>query len=70
MIKKIFFFFFLLNFFNYSHASIKNKIISNFENINNISFNFKQTINEKNEEGNCVIQYPKKIYCKYNLRRF
>ena len=66
MIKKIILFFFLLNLFNYSSASIENKIINNFKKINNISFNFRQTINDKNEEGNCIIQYPKKIYCKYN----
>ena len=66
MIKKIFLFFFLFNFFNYSYASVENKIINNFKKINNISFNFKQTINDKIEEGNCIIQYPKKIYCKYN----
>ncbi len=66
MIKKIIFFFFLINFFNYSHASVENKIINNFKKINNISFNFKQIIDEKTEEGNCIIQYPKKIYCKYN----
>ena len=66
MIKKIFFIFFLLNFFNYSYASIEDKIINNFKKINNISFNFKQTINDKIEEGNCIIQYPKKINCKYN----
>ena len=66
MIKKIFLIFFLLNFFNYSYASIEDKIINNFKKINNISFNFKQTINDKIEEGNCIIQYPKKINCKYN----
>tara|TARA_B100000427_G_scaffold225905_1_gene189482 strand:- start:30 stop:587 length:558 start_codon:yes stop_codon:yes gene_type:complete len=66
MIKKIFLFFFLFNFLNYSYASVENKIINNFKKINNISFNFKQTINDKVEEGNCTIQYPKKINCKYN----
>ena len=66
MIKKILFFFFLLNFFNYSYSAIENKIINNFKKINNISFNFKQIIDEKTEEGNCIIQYPKKINCKYN----
>ena len=45
----------------------KNKIINNFEKINNISFNFKQTINDKIEEGNCIIQYPKKINCVLQL---
>ena len=70
MIKKIFLFFFLFNFLNHSYASVENKIINNFEKINNISFNFKQTINDKIEEGNCIIQYPKKINCKYdNLKK-
>ena len=66
MIKKILCFFLFLNFFNYSYASVENKIINNFKKINNISFSFKQTINDKIEEGNCIIQYPKKINCKYN----
>ena len=66
MILRAFIFFFLLNFFNFSYASVENKIISNFKKINNISFKFKQTINDKIEEGNCTIQYPKKINCKYN----
>ena len=66
MIKKIFLFFFLINFFNYCYASVEKKIISNFQQINNISFKFKQIINDKTEEGNCIIQYPKKINCKYD----
>ena len=32
----------------------------------NLTFNFKQTIGEKTEEGNCTIEYPKKIFCLYN----
>ena len=47
-------------------AATKEKIISNFQKIQNISFKFKQTIGEKTEEGDCIIQYPKKIYCIYN----
>ena len=66
MIKKILLLFFLLGFLNHSYAAVENKIINNFKKINNISFNFKQTINDKVEEGNCIIQYPKKINCKYN----
>ena len=66
MIKKILCFFLFLNFFNYSYASVENKIINNFKKIDNISFNFKQIINDKIEEGNCIIQYPKKIYCNYD----
>ena len=67
MLKKILLiFFFLLNIVEYSHASVKDKIINNLIKINNLSFNFKQTIDEKTEEGNCIIEYPKKIFCSYN----
>ena len=67
MIKKIFILLiiFILNTTNL-FASTKEKIILNFQKIQNISFKFKQTIGEKTEEGNCIIQYPKKIYCIYN----
>ena len=66
MIKKIIFFFFLINLFNNSTAAVKNEIIKNFKKINNISFDFKQNIDDKKEEGQCIIQYPKKIHCNYN----
>ena len=66
MKKKIILFFFFLNLFNYCYGSTKIEIINNLKNINNISFDFKQNINDKIEEGNCIIKYPKKIYCNYN----
>ena len=67
MLKKIILtFFFLLNFIEPLYASVKNEIINNLIKINNLSFNFKQTIDEKTEEGNCIIEYPKKIFCSYN----
>ena len=31
-----------------------------------MSFNFEQNINGKVETGNCIIQYPKKMFCEYN----
>ncbi len=49
-------------------ANDKNTIIQNLKNINNLSFNFEQNINGKIENGNCTIEYPKKIYCKYDLK--
>ena len=63
--KKIINIIILFNFFfiSYANASIKNNIISKFQNIQNLSFKFKQNINEKIETGNCIIKYPKKIYC-------
>ena len=33
---------------------------------NNLSFNFIQTIENKNENGKCIIKYPKKIWCRYD----
>mgnify|MGYP003348851907 CR=1 FL=1 len=31
----------------------------------NLDFNFEQNINGKIENGNCTIEYPKKIFCEY-----
>jgi len=62
--------FFILGFYNYAHPSTKEKIISKIEQTKNLSFNFIQTIDEKTEEGNCIIKYSKKIYCEYdNLKK-
>jgi outer membrane lipoprotein-sorting protein len=49
-----------------SKAEIKEKIIENLENIENLEFKFEQNINGKIENGICTIKYPKKIYCKYS----
>ena len=57
----------IINFQSYALANIKEKIIKNLENTDNLSFNFEQNINDKIENGKCIIQYPKKINCKYNL---
>tara|TARA_B110000971_G_C19782804_1_gene396125 strand:- start:63 stop:617 length:555 start_codon:yes stop_codon:yes gene_type:complete len=58
--------FFILNFYTPVFSSPKEKIISQIKITNNLSFNFIQTINGKNENGKCIINYPKKIWCKYN----
>jgi len=49
----------------YSYADNKDKIIENLQNTESLNFKFEQNINGKIENGNCTIQYPKKIYCKY-----
>jgi outer membrane lipoprotein-sorting protein len=64
--KKILLIFLLINFNNVALSSIKENIINNLLNTKNLSFNFEQNINGKVETGNCVIEYPKKIYCKYD----
>ncbi len=66
--KKYYFIFFLVFLYNEADASIKKNIIYNLLNIENISFNFEQNINGKIEVGNCLIKYPKKIFCKYKLK--
>ena len=65
MMSRILIIFFILNFYNPVYSSIKEKIISQLQLTNNLSFNFIQTIDNKNEKGKCIIKYPKKIYCKY-----
>ena len=62
---KFFFILIYLILFTYSHADNKDKIIKNLQNTESLNFKFEQNINGKIENGNCTIQYPKKIYCKY-----
>tara|TARA_B100000767_G_scaffold117180_1_gene111864 strand:+ start:22 stop:570 length:549 start_codon:yes stop_codon:yes gene_type:complete len=65
MLKKFFFLFFII-FLTNSSANNKEKIIENLKNIKNLNFKFEQDTNGKIETGNCTIEYPKKIYCKYS----
>ena len=46
-------------------ASNKEKIVKNLKGIKNLDFRFEQNINGKIENGNCTIEYPKKIFCEY-----
>ena len=57
----IFFFILTLN----SNAEIKKNIIKNLRETNNLDFKFEQNINGKIENGNCTIEYPRKIFCEY-----
>ena len=64
--KKILIFFLIINFKNVAQGLVNDKIINNLQNINNLSFEFEQNINGKIESGNCIIEYSKKIFCKYD----
>ena len=57
----IIFFFLTFN----ANAEINEKIIQNLKNTINLNFQFEQNVNGKIENGNCTIEYPKKIYCEY-----
>ena len=64
MVKYLYLLFFLF-FITTSNADNTESIINNLKNIENINFKFEQNINEKIEKGNCIVQYPKKIFCEY-----
>ena len=64
MLKYLFVLFFLI-FITNGNTSNKDKIIENLKNTRNLDFNFEQNINGKIENGNCTIEYPKKIFCAY-----
>ena len=68
--KRIFIFLFIFLFaIKPLHASIKEKIILNLKNTNNLTFKFEQKINDLFERGECTVKYPKKIYCIYNNKK-
>ena len=59
----------ILLFFSFylpANSSSKDRIISQMKLTNNLSFNFIQTINDESEDGKCIIEYPKKIFCEYS----
>ena len=59
---------FLVSLSNQVYANNKNQIIYKLENTSNLNFDFEQNINGKVELGNCTIQYPKKMFCKYDKK--
>ena len=64
MLKYLVIFIFLI-LITKSSGSNKEQIIKNLNNTKNLNFNFEQNINGKIENGNCTIEYPKKIFCEY-----
>jgi outer membrane lipoprotein-sorting protein len=64
MLKYLYTFIFIF-LANNTNASNKENIINNLKNTQNINFEFEQNINKKIEKGNCIIKYPKKIFCEY-----
>ena len=62
MIRIVFIFYFLISS---AYADNREKIIERLKNTSSLNFEFEQNINGKIENGNCIIKYPKKIFCKY-----
>ena len=65
---RFFLLFFLISLSNQVFANNKDKIIDKLKNTSNLNFDFEQNINGKIELGNCTIQYPKKMFCKYDKK--
>ena len=55
---------FLLFSFNLS-ANEKTKIISQLKILNSLEFTFNQIINDKSEQGSCLLEFPGKLKCEY-----
>jgi|TARA_B110000037_G_scaffold217324_1_gene278122 outer membrane lipoprotein-sorting protein len=64
MLKYSYIFIFIFLTTNTS-ANNKENIINNLKDTQNINFKFEQNINKKIERGNCIVKYPKKIFCEY-----
>ena len=62
---RYFLIFFLFMYTSISNAEVKEKIIQNLKDTKNLDFKFEQNINGKIENGNCTIEYQKKIFCEY-----
>ena len=46
-------------------ANEKDRIISGLNSLNSLEFTFNQLINEKEEKGTCLLQFPGKLKCNY-----
>ena len=62
---RYFLIFFLFVSTSISNAEIKDKIVQNLKDTQNLDFKFEQNVNGKIENGNCTIEYEKKIFCEY-----
>ena len=61
--KKIFLIFILLSANLY--ASEKNQIVNQLNNLSSLEFTFNQIINDKVENGSCLLEFPGKLKCDY-----
>ena len=59
----------LLFFCNQLNASEKNKMIENLKKINSLQFNFTQLSSDGQENGSCILIYPKKMRCIYDEQK-
>ena len=57
---------FFVYFFSFNLlANEKDKILNKLNGLNSLEFTFNQKINNKIEKGNCILEFPGKLKCKY-----
>ena len=57
---------FFVYFFSFNLlANEKDKILNKLNDLNSLEFTFNQKINNKIEKGNCILEFPGKLKCKY-----
>ena len=58
--------FIALNLYNPALASMREDIISKMQITNNLSFNFTQTVDDKSENGKCILEIRYSLSSKYS----
>ena len=66
LIKTLIPFIVFFNFFLNVQSSEKQSIIDRLSEIKNFSFHFEQITKKKVETGKCLLEFDKKLKCKYN----
>tara|TARA_B100000780_G_scaffold267171_1_gene224002 strand:+ start:512 stop:1081 length:570 start_codon:yes stop_codon:yes gene_type:complete len=66
LIKTLITFIVFFNFFLSVQSSEKQSIIDRLSEIKNFSFHFEQITKKKVETGKCLLEFDKKLKCKYN----
>lgn len=59
----------LLFFCNQLNALEKNEIIENLKKMNSLQFDFTQLSSDEQENGSCILVYPKKMRCIYDEQK-
>ena len=64
-VKKFILVLFFISFSFKLSANQKDQIVTQLKNLNSLEFTFKQLVNEKLEEGSCLLEFPGKLKCEY-----
>ena len=63
--KKFFLVLFIILFSSNLSASQKDQIVDLLNKLNSLEFTFNQMVNEKIENGSCLLEFPGKLKCEY-----